>query len=58
VLISTSLLRLALFAPAYERLAAMPMLDRTRNVRAVPPALALVGIFEQAAGRQSNDTEG
>jgi hypothetical protein len=36
------------------------MLDRTLNVRAAPPALALVGIFEPvepAAGRECNDTE-
>src|ERR1700761_2741457 len=57
-LISTSLPRLALFAPAYERLDAVPMLDRTLNVRAAPPALALVGIFEPAAGREIDDTEG
>lgn len=67
-LISTSLPRLALFAPAYERLAAVPMLDRTRRVRAAPPPLALAGIFEPpapppppppaAVERESDDAEG
>ena len=47
-----------LFAPAYERLVAVPMLDRTRSVRAAPPPLALVGIFEpapRATERESDD---
>jgi hypothetical protein len=59
-LISTSLSRLALFAPAYERLAAVPMLDRTRSVLAALPALALAGIFEPppTAERESDDAEG
>lgn len=61
-LINTSLPRLALFAPAYERLVAVPMLDRTLSVRAALPALALVGIFEPrpppAAERESDDAEG
>lgn len=56
-LISTSLARFAVFAPAYERLAAVPMLDRTRNVRAALPALCLVGIFERPP-LESDDTEG
>lgn len=34
----------------------MPMLDRTRNVRAALPALALVGIFEPPL--ESDDAEG
>ncbi|KAI9462774.1 hypothetical protein BJY52DRAFT_109761 [Lactarius psammicola] len=45
-LINTSLPRLALFAPAYERLAVAPMLDRARGVRTTPAPLALAGIFE------------
>jgi hypothetical protein len=62
-LISTSLSRLAVFAPAYERLVAAPMLDRTRSVRTAPPPLALAGIFEPparaaAAERESDDAEG
>lgn len=45
-LISTSLPRLALFVPAYERLAAALMLDLARGVRTPPPPLALAGILE------------
>ncbi len=59
-LINTSLPRLALFAPAYERLAAAPMLDRARGVRTAPP-LTLAGIFEPpraAAERENDDAEG
>jgi hypothetical protein len=36
-LINTSLPRLALFVPAYERLEAVPKLDRTRDVRTALP---------------------
>ena len=46
-LINTSLPRPALFVPAYERLVAVVILDRTRGARAAP-ALAR-GIFELAA---------
>lgn len=46
-LISTSLPRRALFAPAYERLVAVAILDRTRGPRTAPPLAR--GIFEPAA---------
>jgi hypothetical protein len=54
-LINTSLPRPALFAPAYERLVAVAILDRTR----APPPLAR-GIFEPVAvatvGREDDDS--
>lgn len=59
-LINTSLPRLALFAPAYERLAAAPMLDRARGVRTAPLPLALAGIFEPlraATGRDMDEDD-
>ena len=43
-LISTSLPRPAVFEPAYERLVAVAILDRTRGARAAPPLAR--GIFE------------
>jgi len=46
-LINTSLPRPALFAPAYERLLAVAILDLTRGVRTAPPLAR--GIFEPAA---------
>jgi len=54
-LIKTSLPRLALFAPAYERLVVVPILDRTRGDR-TPLPLAR-GILEPPAGRD-NEAEG
>ena len=54
-LIKTSLPRVALFEPAYERLVAVPILDRTRGDRTVLP-LAL-GILEPPAERD-NEAEG
>jgi hypothetical protein len=58
-LISTSLPRLALFVPAYERLVATPMLDRMCSVRTAPPPLALARIFELgAAEHESDNSEG
>jgi len=55
VLIKTSLPRLALFAPAYERLVAVPILDRTRGDRTALPLAR--GILEPAAERD-NEAEG
>ena len=46
-LINTSLPRPTLFAPAYERLVAVAILDRTRGARTAPPLAR--GIFEPAA---------
>ena len=57
-LINTSLPRPALFAPAYERLVDVVILDRTRGARTAPPLVR--GIFEPAAvttvGRDDDDS--
>jgi hypothetical protein len=50
-LIKTSLPRLALFAPAYERLVAVPMLDRTRGDRTALPLAR--GILEPPVERDN-----
>ncbi len=59
-LISTSLPRCTFFVPAYERLAAVPMLDRVRGVRIVLPPAARSGTLEPppAAERENDDAEG
>ena len=54
-LIKTSLPRLALFAPAYERLVAVPMLDRTRGGRTALPLAR--GILEPPAERDNVDED-
>jgi hypothetical protein len=57
-LINTSLPRPALFEPAYERLVAVAILDRTRGARTAPPLAR--GIFEPVAiatvGRDDDDS--
>jgi hypothetical protein len=54
-LIKTSLPRLAFFAPAYERLVVVPILDRTRGDRTALPLAR--GILEPPAERD-NEAEG
>ena len=58
-LINTSLPRPALFVPAYERLVAVAILDRTRGARTAPPLAR--GIFEPPAvatvGRDDDSLE-
>ena len=58
-LINTSLSRPVLFAPAYERLVAVAILDRARGPRTAPPLAR--GIFELAAaaaeGRDNDNAD-
>jgi hypothetical protein len=58
-LINTSLSRPVLFAPAYERLVAVAILDRTRGPRTAPPLAR--GIFEleaaAAEGREDDNAD-
>jgi hypothetical protein len=55
-LINTSLPRPALFVPAYERLVAVVILDRTRGARAAPPLAR--GIFEPAVATAAARNDG
>jgi hypothetical protein len=58
-LINTSLPRLALFPPAYERLVAVAMLDRTRGARTalLPLARGILELVVAAAAVGRNDDE-